>query len=193
MLFALHFTLTMSYDIALNKAWDDLGSFKPKHNLSVKFLADEYTLDLESRRVLSLSCNVAAKDFTAILILHYLARKLEGLPELTNEWQSFKELSGIEGYYPAFRERSIEPILRKYGNKPEALLDVLDRLPAKRVDQGDIGIVVEAFEGVPALIELWRKDEEFAPEANILFDKSISRIFCTEDIVVLAGLVAASL
>jgi len=125
--------------------------------------------------------------------LHYLVKKLEGLPALTNEWLTFRELSGVEGYLAAFRKRAIEPIIRKYGNKPEAILDDLDRFPAKRVDQGDIGIVVEAFEGVPALIELWRKDEEFSPEANILFDKSITGIFCTEDIVVLAGLIASSL
>jgi len=183
----------MSYDAAINKAWDDLVKLKAKKTLSVKFLADEYTIDLESKKMLSLSCNALAKDFTAILILHYLVQKLKGLPGLTNEWLTFRELSGVEGYLAAFRKRAIEPIIRKYGNKPEAILDDLDRFPAKRVDQGDIGIVVEAFEGVPALIELWRKDEEFSPEANILFDKSVTKIFCTEDIVVLAGMIAASL
>lgn len=139
---------------------------------------------------MSLSCNVAAKDYTTILILHYLTRKLRGLPILTSEWVSFKELSAIEGYSAAFRERAIEPILKKYGNNPEGVLSALERLPAKRIQQGDVGVVLEAFEGVPVLITLWRQDEEFGPEANMLFDKSISRIFCTEDIVVLAGIIA---
>ncbi len=183
----------MGYEVAINKAWQDLAELNPGKNLSVKFLADEYSLDLRQKKVLSLSCNIAVKDFTAILILHYLIQEIKGLPELTNEWVTFKEISAIEGYYPAFRKRSIEPIIRKYGNKPEAILEDLDRLPAKRVDQGDIGIVIEAFKGVPILVNLWRKDEEFAADANILFDKSIGKIFCTEDIVVLAGMVAASL
>ena len=43
------------------------------------------------------------------------------------------------------------------------------------------------------MILIWRADEEFGPEANMLFDESIKRIFCTEDIVVLAGTVAAAL
>jgi hypothetical protein len=38
---------------------------------------------------------------------------------------------------------------------------------------------------------MWRPDEEFGPEANLLFDKSITGIFCTEDIVVLAGIIAS--
>ncbi len=183
----------MGYEAAINKAWDELANINPDKDLSIKFLADEYSIDLKSRKVLSLSCNAPAKDFYAILILHYALKQLEGLPQLRGEWLSFKELSGVEGYDSAFRKRSIEPILRKYGQKPEALLEVLERLPAKRVEQGDVGIVVEAFGRVPVMITFWRGDDEFGPEANMLFDKSITRIFCTEDIVVLANIIAIQL
>jgi len=183
----------MPYEVAIHKAWSDLIELKPQGNFSIKFLADEYSIDLENKKLVSLACNVPAKDFLTILILHYFIKKLKGLPGLTGEWLSFKELSGIEGYYPAFKKRSIEPVIRKYGNNPSGLLEVLDRFPGKRVDQADIGIVLEAFTGVPVMIELWRADEEFGPEANILFDKSIAGIFCTEDIVVLSGLVAMSI
>jgi hypothetical protein len=183
----------MGYEAAINKAWEDLAKLNPDKELSIKFLADEYSIDPENRKVLSLACNSPAKDFYAILILHYALKQLEGLPQLSGEWLSFKGLSGVEGYYPAFRKRSIEPILRKYGQKPEVLLEVLEKLPAKRVEQGDIGIVVEAFVQAPVMITLWRKDDEFGPEANMLFDKSIARIFCTEDIVVLANIIAMQL
>ena len=183
----------MGYDVAINKAWEELVGLNAGGVLSVRFLADEYSVDFPQRKVISLSCNALAKDFTAILILHYLVRKLKGLPALTGEWVSFKELSGVEGYYPAFRKRAIEPIIRKYGRHPEGILAVLERLPAKRIDQGDIGIVLEVFSEVPALVTLWRSDEEFGPEANLLFDKSITQIFCTEDIVVLAGFIASQL
>lgn len=183
----------MSYEAAKTKAWEELASLRPKAGLSVKFLADEYTLDLTAKNVLSLSCNAPAKDFTAILILHYLIQKLKGLPPVTGEWLTFREFSGIEGYYEAFRKRSIEPIIRKYGRNPDGLLTALERLPAKKAEGGDFGIVVEALEGVPALIKIWKADEEFGPDANIYFDRSISGIFCTEDIVVLAGIITASL
>jgi hypothetical protein len=73
------------------------------------------------------------------------------------------------------------------------LYSVLDRLPGIRVKEADIGIILDVFAGVPALIELWRADTEFGPEANLLFDKSITGIFCTEDIVVLAESIAGSL
>jgi len=175
----------------LNKAWDELARLKADGRIPVKFLADEYTLDPRARKVTSLSCNTAAKDFTAILILHYLIARYKGLPQLTGEWATFKELSGIEGYSPAFRQRAIEPVIRKYGRNPPALFTVLERLPGKKTDQSDAGIVLEVFERVPVEVLLWRGDDEFGPEANLLFDRSITEIFCTEDIVVLAGMIAA--
>lgn len=183
----------MAYEIALNKIWQELSTLTQERGFSVKFLADEYTVDTQEHKITSLSCNVPAKDFAAVLILHYLAKKLQGLPAVSGVWLNFRELSGIEGYLTAFRKRSVEPILRKYGSNPEGMLLALERLPAKRVTQADVGIVVEAFEGVPVLVELWRGDSEFPAEANILFDKSITEIFCTEDIIVLGGFVGASL
>jgi hypothetical protein len=183
----------MGYKVALNKAWEGLARHNIGKETRVKFLGDEYILDAENKKLISLACNLPAKDFTSILILHYLAQKAKGLPALSGEWVSFKEIAGVEGYEAAFRQRAIMPIIRKYGSRPEGILAALDRLPAKRIEQADIGIVLEVFEGVPLLVTLWRADDEFGPEANMLFDRSIAQIFCIEDVVVLAGLVASSL
>ena len=182
----------MSYAVAINKAWEELKKLTAEKDLAVKFLADEYSLDLENNRVLSLSCNALAKDFTAILVLHYLIQKLKGLPQVTGEWLTFRELSGVEGYQSAFKKRCIEPIIRKYGKNPEGILYNLQRFTAKQMDYADVSVMVEAFEKIPVLIKLWRADEEFGPDANMFFDRSITGIFCTEDIAVLAGMVATS-
>ncbi|MCX5668954.1 MAG: DUF3786 domain-containing protein [Candidatus Omnitrophica bacterium] len=183
----------MGYEVAFKKAWDDLANLKAPKNLSVKFLADEYSVDTIAEKIISLSCNASAKDFVSILILHYLAQKLKGLPALSSQWLTFREFSGVEGYYEAYHKRSIEPIIRKYGNQVDALKEVLNRLPGKLSEGGDISIIIEAFMNVPVLIKLWKPDEEFGPDANMYFDASIKNIFCTEDIVVLAQIVASQL
>jgi len=186
----------MGYEVALNKAWEELTGLACAKDLSVKFLGDEYNIDLKARKIISLSCNVAAKDFAGILILHYLARKIKGLPQLKNEWVSFKELAGIEGYAAAFRERVVEPVIRKYGRNPKTILSTGGggRLALRQsAGAADAGVVVDVFKGVPVLVELWAGDDEFGPEANMLFDKSIRDIFCIEDIVVLGGFVASVL
>ncbi len=183
----------MSYDAALRNSWEALLLLHPERVVNVRFLADTYTLDTQERRILSDSCNVAAKDFTAILILHYLSARLKGLPAVTGEWLDFKEIAGIEGYAAAFRQRAIEPLIRKYGNNPAGLLSVLERLPGERAAFGDAGVALAVFDGVPVLVTVWRGDEEFGPEANLLFDRSVKQIFCAEDCAVLAQMTAHAL
>lgn len=182
--------IEMAYDAALSKAWVELNDYKKDKNLSVRFLSDEYIIDLEHKSVLSLSCNAPAKDYISILILHYLKQKFRELPSLDGEWISFKQLEGGQGYYSAFKKRVLDPIIRKYGPHPETIFKSIERLRGKRVQLADFSVVVDAFDGVPVLVAMWRGDEEFGPEVNILFDKSIKDIFCTEDIVILAGFVA---
>lgn len=182
----------MEYRIALAKAWLELESLNLEGNKSVRLLNDEYDIDLDNKRVFSIACNVVAKEHISILILHYFLQKWKGLPSTEEEWISFWQLDGGQGYYPAFKRRAIEPILGKYGEKPEALFDLMERFNARRVQLADISVVLNVFDGVPFLITLSKADEEFGPEANILFDKSIRNIFCTEDIVVLAEFVAHS-
>jgi hypothetical protein len=183
----------MGYEAALEKCWETLAGLGFERPASVKFLADEYSIDPRERSVLSLSCNAPAKDHAKILILHYFAHKLRGLPELSGEWISFKELIAGENYYPAFRKRAIDPVIRKYGKNPDGLLSVLNRLPSRKGTEGDVSVIADVFERVPVQVIMWRGDEEFGPEANMLFDRSIAGIFETEDIAVLGGFIAHQL
>jgi hypothetical protein len=183
----------MEYKTALAKAWLELENLMQQKKESVRVLIDEYNIDLESKKVQSLSCNVPAKEHVSILVLHYLIQKVKGLPAVTGEWLSFKQLDGGQGYYPAFKKRVIDPIVKKYGAKPEAILELTERFSAKKVQIPDISVALEIFDNVPILITLQRADEEFVPAANVLFDCNIKDIFCTEDVVVLAEFVAASI
>lgn len=183
----------MKYNTALLKAWLGLENATQDKKHSLLFLTDEYSVDLAGKSILSLSCNVPAKPYLSILILHYIMKRLNGLPELTGEWISFKQLSGGEGYYPAFKKRVIETIVQKYKDTPDTLLKLVERFKAKTTQTADFSLVLDTFDNVPILINFWKGDEEFGPEANVLFDKSITGIFCTEDIVVLSEIVAHSI
>jgi hypothetical protein len=182
--------LFMSYRQAMEKAWEGVRALAGEGRSSVKFLSDIYSIDATKKRVAFAADNAAVKDYVAIILLHYLARKLAfgKLPELSGEWVGFNELEGGEGYYPAFKKRTIDPVIRKYGADPEALLAAAGRMNAKRAELGDVGIIIYPFDEVAILIKMSKADEEFPSDASILFDKNISGIFCMEDVVVLTEL-----
>ncbi len=123
-----------------------------------------------------------------VLILHYLlgcpGSKFEG------EWIAYQEIPDGRFYLDAFVRRAKEPMLKAFGERPELLVDLAERLyDAKPFDQGDCSVVVQAFPKVPVALVIWRGDEEFPPDGNILFDRSISEILSAEDVAWLAGMI----
>jgi len=183
----------MKYDAAISNAWAEAGEAAKGENPAIRFLSDKYEVDIGKKSVLSVSCNIPARPYLVILILHYLKSVKKGLSLLKGEWISFREIPGGEGYYPAFRKRVIDTVLRKYKESPEALLDLVESFGARKAGLADISVIIEVFYGVPVLINFWKGDEDFGPDANVLFDKSIKDIFCAEDIVVMSELVAHSI
>ena len=183
----------MTYEAAVKKAWKNLESLAESARYAVNLLGDTYTVNLDDKTVLSDSCNVPAKEYLALLILHYLIGSLKGGYVPSDEWVSFKEIEGGEIYYPAYRNSVIEPLLRKYGRHPENILAAIERFKGRRLDISDAAIEVETFPEVKIRVVLWKADEEFGPEASILYDKNLTKIYTMEDITVFSHFIVGNL
>jgi hypothetical protein len=81
-------------------------------------------------------------------------------------------------------------MVQVFGGEPEVLIKLAtEAYGAVPSDQGDISVKIMALPRVPVALILWKGDEEFPPEGNILFDRSISHILSAEDIAWLAGMI----
>ena len=123
-----------------------------------------------------------------ILILHYLTQA-KGTP-LSNEIITYKELPEGPNYFRTFYKRAIKPLVDHFGQEPGQLIDITKRLGGYKADYGDVAVTINAFRQVPVTLVLWRGDEEFPPEGNILFDSTIPDYLSTEDINVLCEVLA---
>lgn len=126
-----------------------------------------------------------------ILYLHYLygAWSSSG-PRAMGDWISFQEIPDGRFYMDAFQRRAKNPMVMTFGEKPELLLKVATEMyGAAPFNQGDISVVVQALPLVSVALILWKGDEEFPPEGNILFDRSIMGLLSAEDIAWLSGMV----
>ncbi len=123
-----------------------------------------------------------------ILILHYLTQA-KGT-EISNKVIAYKELPEGMNYFPTFCQRAIKPLLDHFGKEPHRLLDTAGVLGGHKADYGDVAVTINAFSRVPITLVLWRGDDEFDPEGNILFDSTISDYLSTEDINVLCETIA---
>ena len=123
-----------------------------------------------------------------ILILHYFIQA-KGTP-ISNKMITYRELREGANYFPTFSKRAIKPLVDYFGKEPRRLLDVAGTLGGQKADYGDAAVTINAFSQVPITLVVWRGDEEFPPNGNIMFDSTISNYLSTEDINVLCQTIA---
>lgn len=122
-----------------------------------------------------------------VLILHYM---LAGeMPSPARHWISYREIPGAGFYFGAFVKRAVEPLKKVFGRNIAGFSRAARKLNATEIGSGDAGFEFSVLPAVPLQLIIWSGDDEFPPEANILFDKTIGRILSPEDVAWLAGMV----
>jgi len=120
-----------------------------------------------------------------ILILHYLLHA-SGEP-LTGRTVDFRQVPEGGFYWSAFVSRAKNPLLATFGHDLPLYEQVAASLGGEALFLGDAAARFLAFPRVPVTHVLWGGDEEFPPEATILFDETIPSYLPTEDIAALSG------
>ena len=152
--------------------------------LKLKFLNELYQIRFPDIDVTYHSLDREVSIWSKILLLHYIINS-QGSP-LTGEWIDFRQVPGGSNYYPAFVNRSQKPLRDFFGNQLDLLEEAARSLGGERADYGDRAVIIPALPRVPIALVFWVGDEEFSPEANILFDSTVSDYLSTEDIAVLS-------
>jgi len=120
-----------------------------------------------------------------VLVLHYL---LAPGGAVSGNWVAYREIPDASFYFSAFVKRAIDPLKKTFGADVYLLKKAAGKLGGKAIDAGDAGFEFDVFPRVPIQLILWEGDEEFPPEANILFDENVGDLLSPEDIAWLAGM-----
>lgn len=159
--------------------------------LSLVFLNQEMRMSWPDLKVLFGKSGEEIPVQQQILLLHYLhgAWSSNGA-EPTGEWISFQEVPDGRFYLDAFHRRAKNPLVQAFGERPENMAKLASQAyKAQPFDQGDASVKVRALPRINVALILWKGDDEFPPEGNILFDRNIVQILSAEDIAWLAGMV----
>ena len=173
--------------IAILSGADFRADAKGNVDLSLKFLNKEVVISWPE---LDFSFKGSGEELPIqqqVILLHYLNGS-KGL-QVAGDWISYQEIPDGRFYLDAFLRRAKNPMVKAFGSQPDLMIRLaISAYGARPFDYGDVSIVLQALPMVPVALILWRGDEEFSPEGNILFDRTISNIFSAEDIAWLAGM-----
>ncbi len=161
------------------------------HTLRVPFLdqvyrvgVSDFTFSREETAGRDTATEVPLQE--QVLLLHYLMAETVAPP--TGDWISYREIPGAAFYFSAFVKRAVDPLKKVFGRNTEALLKTAPLLQGTPIDAGDAGFEFRVLPRVPLQLILWEGDDEFPPEANILFDESIGEILSPEDVAWISGM-----
>ena len=125
------------------------------------------------------------------LLLHYLNGTCSSKRvEASGEWVSYQDIPDGRFYMDAFIKRAKIPLIQTFGLMGAKMVDIASKAyNASKLALGDYSVRISALPFVPVALLIWEGDEEFPPDGNLLFDKTISDILSAEDIATLAGMV----
>lgn len=126
-----------------------------------------------------------------ILILHYLQGAWASKGQsTTGEWVGYQDIPDGRFYLDAFVKRAKNPLIGAFGMEPEKLIKLANMAyGAEPFEHGDGSVIVNALPLVPVSLIIWRGDDEFPPDGNLLFDKNIAGLLSAEDVAWLAGMI----
>ena len=117
----------------------------------------------------------------AVMLLHYL-QGAKGVGP-TGEIVAYRQIPGGEFYTAAFRKRAEIPLVKTFGFKPGLLLKAAPKLGGVPKDGlGDEGAIFRVLPNIDILTVIHLGDDEFEPDGQVLFDKSVSHALSIEDV-----------
>jgi hypothetical protein len=121
-----------------------------------------------------------------VLILHYLLGAAKS--RLIGKWVAYRDIPGAGFYFSVFAKRAIEPLKKVFGEQLDGFHTAAAVLDGTPIEAGDAGYQFSLFPKTPIQLIIYRGDEEFPSEANILFDGGIKDQLSPEDAAWLASL-----
>jgi hypothetical protein len=160
-------------------------------SISLKFLNREVTMDWPEMDIRYSDSEEEINIQEQILIFHYLMGALSsGGAGITGDWIAFQDIPDGKFYMDPFNRRAKIPMVQAFGHDPERLPDLAKMAFAgEPSDQGDVSVVIQAFPLVYLNLIIWKGDDEFPPDGNILFDRNVQQILSAEDVAWLSGMV----
>lgn len=128
--------------------------------------------------------SVRLHPYMDLFMVHYLltSKKLEPL----GQWISEKDLPEGPTFFRGPHEIPTGMFTRRFQNNIDAFNIACAHLQGTRLNMADAAWIFTITPRIPVAVLYWVGDEDFPPEAKILYDKTISEHFASDIIFALA-------
>ena len=128
---------------------------------------------------------------TQTFLLRYL---LEGKDTpWSGQWKTFREMPWGELYIKPYTGRVLTRAAFTFGTRIDAFRAAAEKMGAMSVNHGDAGYQFELVPGYKMQILAWAGDEEFPPNAQIIYSDNFAEGFAAVDRVVAGDILISTI
>ncbi len=163
-----------------------------KHQYSIEIWGDQFVIDPSNERIGHAAANNSPPhEYLDLFAIYYLLR-VKDIP-LQKEWVSEKDLPGGPTFFRGPHLIPTDLISKQFNNDLQKFRIRCTQLGGKPIDMADAAYRFSITDDIPMAILYWTGDEDFPPEAKILYDRSIAEQLSLDIVWTLAVGVCARL
>ena len=119
---------------------------------------------------------------TQTFLLRYLLESRDAA--WAGEWKTFREMPWGEMYIKPYTGRVLTRAAFTFGTRTAAFKTAAEKMGATPLKHGDAGFQFDLIGGYKMQILVWEGDDEFPPNAQVLYSANFADGFAAEDRVV---------
>ena len=158
---------------------------------AVKWNGEEFTLTLLGREFAIAHPDYAIRaldggNLPPLPVQTFLLRYLLESKDVSwgGQWKTFREMPWGELYIKPYTGRVLTRAAFTFGTRVQKFREACEKMGAEPVSHGDAGFLFDLIGGYQMQILVWEGDDEFPPNAQILYSDNFAEGFAAEDRVV---------
>ncbi len=128
---------------------------------------------------------------TQTFLLRYLLESRD--VAWTGQWKTFREMPWGEMYITPYSGRVLTRAAFTFGTRVAAFRAAAEKMGAEKLSHGDAGYGFTLIGGYQMQILVWEGDDEFPPNAQVLYSDNFAEGFAAEDRVVAGDILISTI
>ena len=167
------------------------GSHWDGKEFTLKLLGREYAISHPDYAIRALDEGKLPPLPVQTFLLRYLLESKE--VAWKGEWKTFREMPWGEMYITPYTGRVLTRAAFTFGFRIAAMKAACEKMGAEAVKHGDAGFRFDLIGGYQMQILIWEGDDEFPPNAQILYSDNFADGFAAEDRVVAGDILISTI
>ena len=158
---------------------------------TVKLLGREYAISHPDYAIRALDGGAVPPLPTQTFLLRYLLESRS--VAWGGQWKTFREMPWGEMYIKPYTGRVLTRAAFTFGTRIAAFRAACEKMGAEPVPHGDAGFRFDFVGGYRMQILVWEGDDEFPPNAQVLYSDNFAEGFAAEDRVVAGDILISTI